>query len=67
MRTRTAALHISPVTLDERQEHLQVAVVHLIGSAVASVISVRLNRAAVEKHAESDQKVMTRDSEMSIL
>jgi hypothetical protein len=36
-------VQISPMTLDERQEHVHIAVVHLTGSSLASTITGRLN------------------------
>ena len=38
--TKGEVVQISTMTLDERQEHLHIAVVHLTGSSVASAISV---------------------------
>jgi hypothetical protein len=36
-------VQVSPMTLDERQEHLQIAVVHFTGSSLASTIEGWLN------------------------
>ena len=44
-------VHIAPMTLDERQEHLQIAVVHLTDSRGHPPSAWPLSHAAVEKQA----------------